>query len=220
MARSTTTRSRNPGGKRREREIFDAATDIFHRRGYADTSVEDIADAVGILKGSLYHYINSKEDLLFAILTEVHEDVDAMLQAAMQLEEADPLDRLLDYVHDQVSYNARNVKKIAVYYHDQNQLSPERLQEITRRRRAHERYVADLIKQAQEGGSVAKDLDASLLAAEVFASMIWLYTWYRPGGGSVSADSLAGFTVDFLRRAMTGSAAKAKSSPRRRAAKP
>jgi AcrR family transcriptional regulator len=215
MSRPTNARSRNAGGKRRAQEIFEAATDIFHRRGYADTSVEDIADAVGILKGSLYHYIDTKEDLLFTILHGVHEDVDKMLKAAIEREDLAPLERLLAYVREQVAYNARNVKRIAVYYHDQNQLGPERLQHIKGRRRAHERYVLGLIKEAQESGDIAKDLDPALLAAQVFGSVVWLYTWYRPGG-SVSADTIADFTTDFLRRGLTASAGKAR--PARRAA--
>lgn len=213
MPRATNTRSRNAGGKRREQEISDAATDIFHRRGYADTSVEDIADAVGILKGSLYHYIDTKEDLLFSILHEVHEDVDAMLKAASEREDLPPLERLLAYVHEQVSYNARNIKRIAVYYHDQNQLGAERRQLIKGRRRAHEKYVLGLIKEAQANGEIHADLDPQLLAAQVFGSVVWVYTWYRPGG-AVSADTLAAFITDFLRRGMTPPAAKAKRAKR------
>ena len=45
----------------------------FHEKGYEATSIQDIADAVGILKGSLYYYITSKEDLLFEILEDVHQ---------------------------------------------------------------------------------------------------------------------------------------------------
>ena len=56
--------------RRREREVLDVAARLFHERGYADTSVQDIADELGILKGSLYHYIEVKEDLLFRLLGE------------------------------------------------------------------------------------------------------------------------------------------------------
>lgn len=197
--------TRNAGGRRREREIYRAAVEIFHRKGFSDASVEDIADAVGILKGSLYHYINSKEDLLFGILREVHTEVDELLRAARERTELSPLSRLLDYVHRQVSYNAENVEKIAVYYHDLNQLSRDRLDEITELRHAHERYVRELIAEAQEQGEIEAVLDQRLVAAQVFASMGWLYTWYRRGG-SLSAQSIADFTVEFLRRGLVPAA--------------
>src|SRR5215204_3461616 len=104
--------TRNAGGRRREREIYEAAIATFHRRGYADTSVEEIAEAVGILKGSLYHYIDSKEDLLFGILREVHVETDQLLAAARQRSDLTPLEQLLEYVRAQVTYNAENVEKI------------------------------------------------------------------------------------------------------------
>jgi AcrR family transcriptional regulator len=69
----TPRRSDATRAKLRRREIIEAAAEIFHRKGYSETSVQDIAEAVGILKGSLYYYIDSKEDLLFQMLLEVHE---------------------------------------------------------------------------------------------------------------------------------------------------
>ena len=59
--------------RRRHLEVLEAAARVFHEKGYESTSIQDIADAVGILKGSLYYYITSKEDLLFEILQDVHE---------------------------------------------------------------------------------------------------------------------------------------------------
>src|SRR5215217_3230815 len=64
-------RSRAP--RRRQNEILEAAAQVFHEKGYESTSIQDIADAVGILKGSLYYYITSKEDLLYEILQDVHQ---------------------------------------------------------------------------------------------------------------------------------------------------
>lgn len=201
---SSTPPTRNAGGIRREREIYRAAVDIFHRRGFADTSVEDIAEAVGILKGSLYHYIASKEDLLFRILEEVHEEVEHLLQAAQDLPDATSFERLLDYVHRQATYNTENIQKIAVYYQDLNRLSPDRLEQIAGKRRVHEQSIKQLVERAQQEGDVEADLDASLATAEVFALVGWLYTWYSPQG-AFTGGQIADFTVDFARRALSAS---------------
>lgn len=199
---SSSPPTRNEGGLRRELEIYRAAIEIFHRRGFADTSVEDIAEAVGILKGSLYHYIDSKEDLLFRILAEVHEEVEALLRAALDQPDVSAFERLLDYVRGQATYNTQNIEKIAVYYHDLNQLSPQRQEDIAGKRRAHERSVKQLIQTAQEEGDVAEDLDPSLATAEVFALVGWLYTWFSPKG-PVPGEQVADFTVEFARRALS-----------------
>src|ERR1700750_2985463 len=70
---------------RRQREIYDVAARVFHEKGYEQTSMDDIADAVGLLKGSLYHYINSKEDLLYGIAQAVDRTVAERMAANEQL---------------------------------------------------------------------------------------------------------------------------------------
>src|ERR1700709_1858528 len=90
--------------KRREREIIATAAEIFRKNGYADTSVQDVADAVGILKGSLYYYIDSKEDLLYRVLLEVHEDAQGWLSEIAEMD-ASPLEKISAYVRRHIEYN-------------------------------------------------------------------------------------------------------------------
>jgi AcrR family transcriptional regulator len=182
--------------------VFDAAVEIFHERGYADTSVEDVANAVGLLKGSLYYYIDSKEDLLFQVVDDVHRDVQQMLDAAMAEPDVPPLEQLARFVRRQVEYNARNVKRIAVYYHDFGRLEGDRLAEVRGRRRRQEQIVIDLLEQARRSGDVHPELDTELAARFVFAPMIWIYTWYREG--TLSPEALAGFCADFVLNGVRG----------------
>ena len=85
---------RPPGTLRPERwnEIVDAAGDVFDEKGYAAARIEDIAARVGLLKGSLYYYIDSKEDLLFAIVDGNHSRGIAVVEQGAALESADPPD--------------------------------------------------------------------------------------------------------------------------------
>src|ERR1700757_1955455 len=64
-------RAQRKSSEVREPEIIAAAGDAFRRKGYANVSIQEIADSVGLLKGSLYYYIDSKEDLLFAVISEL-----------------------------------------------------------------------------------------------------------------------------------------------------
>lgn len=211
MAVSTRTGPRNASGKRRENEVIDAAVEIFHRQGYADTTVEEIANALGILKGSLYHYISSKEDLLFRVLEEVHEEVGAVMDRVLAEEGLTPLQRLHRYVHDQVEYNARHVARISVYYRDMDQLSEERRALIRGRRKEHERVLVGLVREAQEGGEIPEGLDPKLSVACTFATIIWVYTWYRPGGRT-SPAKLADFCADFVVRGLAAGQAELPAS--------
>src|SRR3954452_4352623 len=106
-ADARTPRSSSAGGrspKRRFEEVLDAAARVFARRGYADASVQDVADELGILKGSLYHYIRAKEDLLFWLLEAVHGDVQAILDEVAAEEELGSLDRIALYVQRLVQF--------------------------------------------------------------------------------------------------------------------
>jgi AcrR family transcriptional regulator len=193
---------RDGSPKKREQEIIDAAADIFHRQGYSDTSVQNVADAVGILKGSLYYYIDSKDDLLYRVLLEVHDAAHTILEEVAAMDELSPLEKLDAYVRRHVEYNTRNLTKIAVYYHDYKLLAPERRAEIRRQRKMYEDFVQGLVSEAQRRGEVANDLDPAVLSNCLFGALNSVYTWYRPGGKVTTtqlADTLARFVLAGIR---------------------
>jgi AcrR family transcriptional regulator len=191
------SRAIGAGAAKRQDEIIDAAIDMFHARSYAETSVEDVANAVGILKGSLYYYIDSKEDLLFRILDDVHVDVEKILEDALGRADLPPLERLALYVSEQVKYNAKNLKKVSIYYHDIDQLSGARLDGIKARRKQVENHVVGLLREAQQAGEIDADVDVRLAANCTFAPVVWMYTWYRPGG-KITPIQLGEFCANFV----------------------
>jgi len=186
------------GKRQREAEVLEAAATIFYERGYASATVQDVADAMGILKGSLYYYIDSKEDLLYRLMTEIHDGVDEALAATLAAEGLSAAERLELYVRTEVEYNARNLTKVSVYFHEMDQLSPTRHKEIVGRRRVHEDQVTALIQQAQADGDADPDIDARLLSNCLFATVIWMYRWYRPGR-QISVKSVADVCAHFVR---------------------
>jgi AcrR family transcriptional regulator len=181
----------------RDREVIDIAADVFARQGYARSTVQDVADALGILKGSVYYYIDTKEDLLFRLLLEVHEDVDRIRADVTAIDGLDPLERLTEYVRVQTAYNLRNVVKISVYYNDIDQLTPERHKEMLARRKRHEDFVVDLIQAGQKKKLIDRSRDARLLSYFVFSTIVWPYQWYRPRG-QFKADAIVAACVDYV----------------------
>lgn len=187
-----------PRGRGREQEVLDAAAEIFARKGYAAATVQDVADALGILKGSLYYYMKTKEDLLFRLLEEVHEAADALHAEVAAAVGLTSMEKLLLYVRSQVAWNVENLVKIAVYYNDMRQLGEDRLAELRRRSRAHEVFVTELIAAAQREGDVADDVPAELLANSVFAVIVWPYRWFRPRA-AISREALIAECEAFVR---------------------
>jgi len=200
--------------KKRAQDIVDTAAEIFHSRGYTETSVHDIAEAVGILKGSLYYYIDSKEDLLFQVLSEVHDGA-AEIVERVQAMDAPALERLRTYVREHVVYNTRNITKIAVFYHDYRSLSEDRLAEIIEQRGVFERFVAGLIADAQAEGAVDPGLDAKMASFALFGMMNWVYHWYRPDG-PWSPEEIG----DLYAELAINGLARSRAPKRRRAATP
>jgi AcrR family transcriptional regulator len=218
MARKTTARAapadkavgdkpgrRNGTGirRRRDQEVVDTAAQIFFERGYTEASVQDIADALGMLKGSLYYYIDTKEDLLFRVLEQVHDEVDAIMQDAIAREGLSSLERLGVYVRLLVVHITANLPRMSVYYHDIDRLGSERHEIVIRRRRAHQDFVTRLIEEAQAAGEADPNADARLTGDFVFGAVIWSYRWYKPRG-RYRREAIADACAEFILNGVTG----------------
>ena len=189
--------------RKRDEEVLDAAAKVFAERGYSEASVQDVADELGILKGSLYHYIKTKEDLLFWLLDAVHHDVEEILEEVAAVEGLDPLERIALYVRRQVLYNLDNLQRISIYYHDMDRLSADRLEKIVTQRHGHERFVNGLIRDAQEAGLADASLDPRVLTNCLFGTVIWTYRWYKPSG-RVSRERIADLCAEFALNGVVG----------------
>ncbi len=174
-----TSRGDGPGG--RAEEIRLAAARIFFEKGYDSTSIQDIADAVGILKGSMYYYIDTKEDLLFDVVKSVHEQ--GLRQAREWMEApGSPLDRLRAAIEGHVESNLTNLEAVGVFFHDFASLGPRRRAEIIIDRDFYDRHLRRLVEEGQASGDLAPDLDPKLAVMALLGMMNWTYQWFRPDG--------------------------------------
>ena len=194
MAEASARRSRAP--RRREQEILEAAAQVFHEKGYESTSIQHIADSVGILKGSLYYYITSKEDLLYEIIQGVHEEALRNLEKTRAVE-GNALQRLRAFAMIHFTFNAENRVKVAVFFQDFRSLTPERRQTIVEERDIYDNFVRDLIREGQDDGLICPEIDAKLAAISILGMLNWIYHWYRPGG-SQTASEIAEAYADFV----------------------
>jgi TetR/AcrR family transcriptional regulator, cholesterol catabolism regulator len=166
----------------RDAELLRVAARIFRTKGYDATSVADIGCALGITKGSVYHYIDSKEDLLFRICKSVHDDANVVIERVEAME-GSPLERLSSYLCQTAASNARNVTEIAVYYHEYARLTGARRAAIVRERRRYEALLVRLIEDGKATGEIDDAVPTRVVSANLLAQVIWLYTWYREASG-------------------------------------
>lgn len=172
----------NGKSQRRRQELIDAAAEIFQDKGYEAASIQDVADALGILKGSVYYYIDSKEDLLFAAIQEVHESALANMAVIRELD-ADPLTLIRLFIESHVKHVSDNLVKATVFFHDFRSLDPERRSYIVSERDTYDAFLRELIARGQREGLICKDIDPKLATLAMLGMMNWTYQWYRVDGG-------------------------------------
>jgi AcrR family transcriptional regulator len=161
--------------------VLDVAARVFHDKGYDATTIQDIADELGILKGSLYYYISSKEDVLFEVLQDVHEAALAAVREAVAID-GDPLQKIRAFVTTLAQFNAEHSVRMGILLHDFRSLSEPRRREIVRARDRYDRMLRKFITEGRREGLISPDVDPKMAALAVMGMINSIYQWYRPSG--------------------------------------
>ncbi|GGU17995.1 TetR/AcrR family transcriptional regulator [Lentzea flava] len=174
----------------RRAELLELAARMFAERGYGQTTVRDIADAAGILSGSLYHHFDSKESMVDEILrtfldelfTRYREIVDAGLGPKQTLKAL--------VVASFEAIDTRHAE-VAIYQNESKHLMPlERFSYLDDRNVEFRKLWTVLLEDGIGAGVFRADLDVDL-AYRFIRDTVWVAVrWYRPGGG-LSADAVA-----------------------------
>lgn len=157
-------------------EVLQSAANIFFAKGFHATSIEDVARDVGMLKGSLYYYIKSKDDLLFQLLLAGIEDSDAYI--AQQIDpEGDPVEQLERAIRAQIDYIIRNRVQFGLFLHEFDSLSGKRQHKlISVMSRYNSRFV-DLVRRGQQQGELMPG-EPWIIVNGILGMCNWLYRWY------------------------------------------
>ncbi|MCB2050927.1 MAG: TetR family transcriptional regulator [Novosphingobium sp.] len=189
-----------PGGPRQA--ILNAAIRLFGKQGYTGTSMRDIANEVGVLPGSLYAHIQSKEALLVEIVADgigrflgaIRSHVDAGATSKERL-------RRMIIAHLEVV--ADNPERSLVVFHQWRFLSEANLPEAIERRRAYEKAFIDVIQAGVDAGEFRARLDKRLAVFTILGALNWAPEWYSPQGklgpreiGETIADTLISGITD------------------------
>ena len=164
----------------REEEILAAAARIFREKGYHGASVRDIAESVGLLKGSLYHYIRSKEELLARLFEGALEDTIQELEKIAARDAAPPV-RLREMVKAYVGAVTENLDAVSLYLREWRALPAPQLARVRARRRTMRTLFEDVIADGVRAGEFAV-VDAKVAALAILGMCNWTYEWYRPRG--------------------------------------
>lgn len=193
--------------RNRRQDVLEAAVRVFHKKGYASASIQDVAEEVGVLKGSLYHYIDSKEDLLARIFEDSAGHFMEMLDEASGLDER-PVERLHSFGRSCSLWYLRNIERVAIYTTEWKHLTGKRRKDVMKIRETYERRLAGLIGEVKEAGEAAPDLDVNFATYFIFGALNGLPDWYRRRGPD-PAEKIADAYADQIVNTVIGGARRA-----------
>jgi TetR/AcrR family transcriptional regulator, cholesterol catabolism regulator len=162
-------------------KVYTIAAEVFHRKGYDNTSMNDIAEAVGLTKAGLYHHVTSKEHLLSTILEEGMDMTEARVIAPLR-GIPDPLVRLrkLIELHLKLLLEGRQLA-VTGLLHECQSLAEEDRRRINRRKKQYVRAVTDIVRDVLDSRGM-RALDPKLAALALLGMLNWTYQWYKPSG--------------------------------------
>jgi TetR/AcrR family transcriptional regulator, cholesterol catabolism regulator len=206
MARETQLDSRQ--------EILRTAARLFQQRGYDATSMNDVAAALKLSKGGLYHHFQSKDQILFEIMNHAMEITEERVLAPVRaISGAEAQLRALIRLHMEVVLSPRD-REITVMLHENHPLPPGLRKRINQRKKEYVHFVEKLIAEVQKGAQKdaqrdqQKDLQGDAqrprtgkgavtprAAAFALLGMInWIYQWYKPEGELQANNLIPQFT--------------------------
>jgi AcrR family transcriptional regulator len=174
--------------ERKREDILAAAEALFFERGYAQTTVADIADALGVTKPYLYYYFSGKDDIFeqlcwrasVACLTSMHGEAGDARPAGVRLQEG---------LHRLALANIRYFRAGTFAYRESGALAAAFQARLRAMARQFHRELRELLQAAKEEGSV--DFGNPMLTSHAIGSVVgFMYTWYKPGG-PIAQDDMA-----------------------------
>jgi AcrR family transcriptional regulator len=176
-------------------EILRTAARLFQQRGYDATSMNDVAAALKLSKGGLYHHFQSKDEILYEIMNHAMEITEErVLNPVRGI--ADPEERLraLIRLHIEVVLSPRD-REITVMLHENHPLPPALRKRINIRKKDYIHFLESLMTEVQDKAQKTRGKVSPRAAAFALLGMInWIYQWYKPEGELQAQNLIPQFT--------------------------
>jgi TetR/AcrR family transcriptional regulator, cholesterol catabolism regulator len=195
-------------------EIIAAAAKVFQTKGYHAATVQDIADAVGILKGSLYHHVKSKEDLLYLI---VKEPIARMYERMTEIVASDlpAAEKLRGAILAHLEAFDRHYPHLFVYLHEREEMKRRFREQFKLSPKQYERCWQQILREGVKSGEFRPDFDVQVVSYGLLGMLNWLYKWYDPRG-RLGVREVADQLSTLALAGLAAAAPKARSPRKRR----
>ncbi len=181
----------------RKQKIIDKAAILFHKKGYSSTTLDNVSKELGITKAALYHYVESKEELLSIIYAQAIENIfrDTYEIAGMDLSPDEKLRRIIR--HHIKNVIIKDLSMFSVFFSEESKLSEKDFQKIRKEKNKYTRMIEQIIKEGISEG-LFKKVDPKLQAYAILGMCNWIYKWYRLDKGFYEPDKIADHFITML----------------------
>jgi TetR/AcrR family transcriptional regulator, cholesterol catabolism regulator len=164
-----------------QKAIVTAAAELFAGKGFGATSLDDIAEQLGVTKGALYYHIKNKEEILrliyLTVLAASEEPLARIVEANLP-----PAEKLSRAIAHHAAVAADRSPAMTVFYREQPHLTGPFAKEIILRKKAYETYFRRIIAEGQMKGVFTKEIDPKIAAFGILGMCNWLSQWYKADG--------------------------------------
>ncbi|MBN2809791.1 MAG: TetR family transcriptional regulator [Deltaproteobacteria bacterium] len=171
----------------KQEQLFNTAAALFAEKGYHGTSINDLAQAMGLQKGSLYHYFKSKEELLFMLLDEYISAALLEIEKICALN-VDAVEKLRLFMLFYSSFYAGDRDRLVLLINDIDKLSEALRLKIIEKERRYTKALTDIFSQLQAAG-IMKKIPPAVAAFAFFGMVHYTCKWFQQDG-PVSAEAL------------------------------
>ncbi len=180
----------------RSRAILETAAKLICVKGYAGTGIQEIAEACDLTKAGLYHYIQSKENLLLEIMSYGMDLFEEQVLSQV-VDIANPLERLEACMAKNIKLVTRGwSKEITIILHEHATLHGPAAKQINARKKRYVRFLEDSFQEAVDKGLIRK-VNPKIAAFSFLGMVLWIYKWFQPDG-KLTDDEIAEGMIDLL----------------------
>lgn len=183
----------------KRRALVREAAQAFGRRGFHNTSLEEVAQALGVSKPALYRYVRTKHEILYEAKS-IAFDAGARAREMAAAASADPLQRLRLYIINYIDLVTSELGSYAVMAEPVTSLPPEYAEPIRARMRESDRALREMVQAVMDAGAMPRS-DPKLAVAFFMGAINHIARWYAPDGpltGREIGEVFAGFILNGL----------------------
>jgi TetR/AcrR family transcriptional regulator, cholesterol catabolism regulator len=183
-------------------EILRTAARLFQEQGYDATSMNDVAAALKLSKGGLYHHFQSKDEILFDIMSHAMDITEErVISVARRIESPEERLRTLIRLHIQVVLSEED-REITVMLHENHPLPPALRRKINARKKDYVHFVENLVADVQRQRNSSTTVTPRAAAFALVGMINWIYQWYKPDRTLRGEEMVRQFTEIFFRGAI------------------